>query len=108
MPPKSMTSSTPSIWIHLPDEKLLINANRWFVPSAQHNTVDWNVRIDGDGRAVPYIANAEDLNTGDAYVNYLTGSGSYESWSGSVKKVPAREIEIRFEGMEEFSVQADD
>ena len=39
-----MTSSTPSIWIHLPDEKLLINANRWFVPSAQHNTVDWNVR----------------------------------------------------------------
>ncbi|HIZ02678.1 MAG TPA: hypothetical protein H9727_00160 [Candidatus Borkfalkia avistercoris] len=66
------------------------------------------VRIDGDGRAVPYIANAEELNTGNAYINYLTGSGSFESWSASVKKVPAREIEIRFEGMEEFSVQADD
>lgn len=66
------------------------------------------VRIDGDGRAYPYITNAEAENDGSAVIEYYTGTPYLKKWDGYRHTVPASEIEIRFEGMDEFVVQADD
>ena len=67
------------------------------------------VRVDGDGRAFPYIENDRDANGGTATIEYIA-SGEFSSgiWSGRRVRVPASEIEVRFEGMDEFLVQADD
>ena len=65
--------------------------------------------MDGDGRALPYIENDRDANGGTATIEYIA-SGEFSSgiWSGRRVRVPASEIEVRFEGMDEFLVQADD
>ena len=56
--------------------------------------------MDKDGRALPIIMNDKPENEGiAAAVNYLING----KWSG-VKVVPAKEIELRFEGMEEFDI----
>ena len=58
------------------------------------------VKVDKDGRALPIIMNDKPENEGiAAAVNYLING----RWSG-VKVVPAKEIELRFEGMEEFDI----
>ena len=63
------------------------------------------VRVDGDGRAYPYIINDLRENRGQAVIEYARWPSG---WEGMRYVVPASQIEIRFEGMREFFVQADD
>ncbi len=63
------------------------------------------VRVDGEGRAYPYIINDLRENKGQAVIEYAR---PYGGWEGMRYVVPASQIEIRFEGMGEFFVQADD
>lgn len=63
------------------------------------------VRVDGDGRAYPYIINDLRENRGQAVIEYARWPSG---WDGMRYVVPASQIEIRFEGMREFFVQADD
>lgn len=67
------------------------------------------VRIDEDGRAYPYIVNDKEANDGNAVIEFASGEAYFSGgWQGVKYRVPARDIEIRFEGMDEFVVQADD